>query len=437
MGLTMTAGNNARKDSERIVVTGVGVVSPIGIGRDAFWQSLIHGRSGIGLLDSIPSDNLPCKLAAEIKDFDPAKFIRQRKFIKSMSRDIQLGASSATLAMEDAGLKAGDIDPYRLGVVFGAGRISTTPDELAQAVMQSSAGGSEFNFDNFNESSMGQITPLWLLRQLPNMPACHVSIDHDARGPNNTITSRDASCLLALSEAVRTIHRGAADSMIVGACASNIHPVDITKLSLFEGLSRRDDPERACRPFDYQRDGTIVGEGAASFVVERYDHAVQRGADIYAEILAVGAGCDGKGYANGVGGVGLVRAIESTLRQSKIDPKEIGHVNAHGKSTQRDDVVESRAYHKALGDRAEQIPVVALKSYFGHFDAGSGAVELAGSILAVRNGQLPKTLNYETPDPRCRVNVTRGEPINLPNRTALSVNRTMMGQSAAVLLRTI
>ena len=428
------AGNN----SERIVVTGVGVVSPIGIGRDVFWDSLVNARSGIGYLKSIPCEHLPCKLAAEITDFDAGKYVRDRKFLKVMSRDIQLGVSSAALAMRDANLKPGDIDPVRLGVDFGAGRISTTPEELAEAVTRCSSGDDSFQFTRWGEDSMGQITPLWLLRQLPNMPACHVSIDHDARGPNNTITSRDSSALLALAEAVRVILRGAADAMIVGACASNIHPVDITKLSLFEGLSRRDDdPSRACRPFDFQRDGTIVGEGAATFIVERYDHAVRRGAEIYAEVLSVGAGCDGKGYANGAGGTGLVRAIESAMRQSNISPREIGHINAQGKSTQQDDLVESRAYHKALGDHAERIPVVALKSYFGHFDAGSGAVELAGSILALKHGQLPMTLNYETPDPRCRVNVTRDEPVALLNRTALSVNRTMMGQSAAVLLRAI
>lgn len=430
----MTAGC----PSLRVVVTGVGVVSPIGIGKDSFWSNLKSATSGIGFLESIPSDNLPSRFAAEISDFDPTEFVRDRKFLKVMSRDIQLGVSAATLAVRDSNLNPGDVDPERFGVCFGAGRMPSGPEEVAAAVRRCSQVDKEFQFTRWGENSMGQITPLWLLRQLPNMPACHVSIDHDARGPNNTITSQDASALLALSEAVRVIERGAADCMIVGACSSNIHPVDIARLNLLNGLSRReDDPTRACRPFDFGRDGTIVGEGAGAFMVERYEHAVARGADIYGEVVGIGAGCDGKGHSNGAGGIGLVRSIEAVLRRSGMRPDEIGHINAHGKSTQRDDLVEARAYHNALGDVAAKIPITALKSYFGEFDAGSGAVELAGSLLALKYGELPPTLNYEVPDPRCHLNVVHGESRKLGSRTALTVNRTSMGQSAAALIRAV
>jgi 3-oxoacyl-[acyl-carrier-protein] synthase II len=299
----MSAGYTNR----RVVITGVGVVSPIGIGNDSFWSSLMAGRSGIDILQSIPHGGLPSKLAAEITDFDPAEFFENKKHLKVMSRDAQLGVASASLAVRDAKLKKGDIDPERLGVGFGAGRMLTTPQELAEAVEHCSPSDDEFEYNRFGNDSMGNICPLWMLRQLPNMVACHISIEHDARGPNNTITSRESSALLALSEAIGVIERGAADCMVVGACSSSIHPVDIARLNLFEALSRRDDnPDRACRPFDFERDGTIVGEGAASFLVEDYDHAIARGADIYAEVLGVGAGCDGTGYSNGAGGTGLV-----------------------------------------------------------------------------------------------------------------------------------
>ncbi len=418
------------------MITGLGVVSPIGIGNDAFWNSLIVGRSGIGPLRAFPCDNLPSKLAAEVTGFDPEAYIRHKKFLKVMSRDIQLGVSAATLAVQDSGLGVGAVDPERFGVEFGAGRMSSGPDELTEAVRLCMDDDS-FEFTRWGEDSMGEIAPLWLLRQLPNMPACHVSIEYDARGPNNTITARDSSALLALSEAVWIIQRDAADCMIVGACGSNIHPVDIAKMCLFEGLSRQEDASRACRPFDIDRDGTIVGEGAAAFVVESYDHAVRRGAEIYAEVLGVGAGCDGAGYTNGAGGTGLVRAIETAMKQAGIEPREIGHINAHGKSTQRDDLVEARAYHRALGLHAQRVPIIALKSYFGHFDAGSGAVELAGSLLALKQGQIPVTLNYEIPDPRCRVNVIHNEPHRLRSPVALSVNRTSIGQSAAVIVRAV
>ncbi len=423
---------------KRIVVTGVGVVSPIGIGKTAFWRNLSVGHTGIGRIDSIPSGHFPSKLAAEVRDFDPLVLLPEKRLLKVMSRDIQLGVASAVLSMADADLEAGDVDPDRLGVVFGAGRMSTTPQELAEAVRACSSAGAGFEAGRWNEDTMGKVSPLWLLRQLPNMPASHVSIEFDARGPNNTITSRDASAILALNEAIGCIERGAADAMIVGACGSRIQPVDIAKLGLFEGLSRReDDPEHACRPFDFDRDGTILGEGAATFVVEDYEHARRRGADIYCEILGTGAGCDGSGFSNEAGGTGLVRAIEQAMSRAGISPRELGHINAHGKSTQADDLVESRAYHRVFGDDAEKIPVTALKSYFGHSDAGSGAVELAGSVLALRYGELPMTLNYENPDPRCRINVVHDEPLRLRTRSALSVNRTNVGQSAAVVVRAV
>lgn len=427
----------AQTDLPRIVVTGVGVVSPIGIGTEAFWQNLIAGRTGIAGLSAFADSDLPSKLGAEIRNFDPLEHIYHKKYIKVMSRDIQLGVAAASMAVKESGLVRGSIDPDRFGVEFGAGHISSLPAELAEAartLVETEDGG---EFTRWGEDSMGQICPLWLLKQLPNMPACHVAIEHDARGPNNTITSCESSALLALAEAMRVIQRGAADAMIVGACSSYIHPLEITRLNVYESLSRGEDPAHSCRPFDKHRDGTVVGEGAASFVLERWEHAVARGAPIYCELLGVGAGCDGRDADNRANGIGLARAIQSALRQSELTPTDLGHINAHGKGTQRDDLAEARAYHTALGLVAETIPVTALKSYFGHFDAGAGAVELAGSLLAMRHGQLPMTVNYRTPDPLCRLNVVADEPMKMSNRIALSVNRTRMGQSAAAVIRAI
>jgi 3-oxoacyl-[acyl-carrier-protein] synthase II len=430
----MMAGNSV----PRVVVTGVGVVSPIGIGREMFWDSLIAGRNGIDLLTAFPASGLPSKLAAQIRDFDPSEHLHHKKLVKVMSRDIQLGVAAASMAMKDSGLRRGGIAPERLGVEFGAGHISTTPEELADAArgfaqdVESPAG-----MARFAEDGLGQICPLWLLKQLPNMPACHVAIEHDARGPNNTITACESSALLALSEATRVIQRDAADAMIVGACSSYISPLEIARLNLYESLSRQDDPSKACRPFDRDRDGTVAGEGAAAFLLENYDHAVRRGATIYCEVLGLGAGCDGQAPQNRAEGVGLMRAIRASLRQSGLTPADVGHVNAHGKGTRKDDCAEARAYHQALGAVAEHVPVTALKSYFGHFDAGAGAVELAGSILAMRERLVPATLNYRNPDPLCRLNVISGEPMPLRNPVALSVNRTRMGQSAAAVIRAV
>lgn len=429
----MTAGI---PDSQRVVITGIGVVSPVGVGKDAFWENLINGRSGIGFLRAFPSDNLPSKLAAEIADFNPLQFLRQRKALKVMSRDIQLGVCAANMAVDDGRLRSGEVDPDRFGIVYGAGRMPPAPAELVEAATYCTPDDS-FNFDLFGSECMAQIYPLWLLPQLPNMPACHIAIEQDARGPNNTITCREASALLALAEAVNTIQRGAADCMIVGACGSDVHPFDIARLNLSDGLSHRNDPTGACRPFDIDRDGCIVGEGAAAFLVESYEFARRRGADVYAEVVAVAGGSDGSGYLSGAVGLGLVRAMEAALRKAHIEPRELGHINAHGQSTRHDDLVEARAYHRAFGDAAEKIPVTGLKSYFGTFDAGTGAVELAGSLLALRYGTVPFTLNHEHPDPHCRLNVIHHEPHRLRNFTALSVNRTAVGQSAAAVIRAV
>lgn len=421
----------------RVVITGVGTVSPIGIGNDAFWQSLVHGRSGVGNLQSPLSSGFPSKLAAEVAEIDPL-LVYNRKAIKTMSRDALIGVVAASLAMKDSDLTGGQIDPDRLGVSFGCGRISASPSDLSEAANSSAGDDRTFDFERWGEKSLDKIAPLWFIKKLPNMAACHISIEHDARGPNNTITSRDASGLLALAEGVRVLERDAADVMIVGSSSSSIHPVDLTKFHLFESLSHREgDPTAASRPFDVTRDGAIVGEGGAAFVIERFEHAVRRGARIYAEILAVGAGCDGRGWDNGSGGRGVARAVQAALRRAGIEPKDIGHINAHGKSTQRDDLVEARGYHWGMGEAARKIPVTAMKSYFGHFDAGSGSVELAGSVLALQHRVLPATLNYRIPDPRCMLNVVSGSATDLRNLTAMSVNRTSMGQSAAAIIRAI
>ena len=436
-----------RRRSARVVVTGLGVVSPIGIGNDAFWSSLVGGKSGIDTSSSVPSQPLPSKLTAEVRDFDPLDYVYQKKFLKVMSRDIQLGVSAASLAMADAGLSQGDLEPTRLGVEFGAGHISFTPQELTDAARDYRDPTDRDGYTRWGETdrdaaadrdgsggvSMDKIAPLWLLRQLPNMPACHVAIEHDAQGPNNTITGGDASALLALDEAVRVIQRDQADAMIVGACSSQVNPIELARMNLCEQLSPTDDPNEAPRPFDLRRNGMIAGEGAAVFVVERYESAVARGADIYGEVLAVSAGCDGVQRD----GRGLAGAMTNALRAAGLRAEELGHINAHGTGSQDDDAIETAAYHRALADDAASIPVTAMKSYFGNFDAGAGLVELAGSMLALRHGVVPQSLHYRTPDPRCRLNVVADGPLAMHTRTAMSVNRTRLGQSAAAIVRAV
>ena len=265
-------------DAARVVITGVGVVSPSGGGHEPFWGSLVAGRGGIGELVSLPVAPLPSRLAAEITDFDPLEYLPTRKLLKVMSRDIQLGVAASRLAIDDAGLGRGDLDPDRVGVSFGAGRISSLLSDFPAAVWVPSPScepdpDDEFEWTRWGEDNLGRIAPMWLLKRLPNMTACHVSIGLDARGPNNTITSRDTSALLALAEGVRVIERGAADCMLVGAAGSLVHPVDLIKLNLSRTLSRQNDiPTEACRPFDVDRDGLVPGEGAAAGAAARAGH---------------------------------------------------------------------------------------------------------------------------------------------------------------------
>ncbi|WP_315854612.1 beta-ketoacyl-[acyl-carrier-protein] synthase family protein [Alienimonas chondri] len=424
------------------MISGVGVVSPVGIGRTAFWNGLCGGLGGIhavSRLADMSDDDFGAhgRLVAEVSDFDPnVHLVNHRKHFKTMSRDVQLGVAAADLATEDALLSHGSIDPERVGVVFGAGRIAPGPLALVEGAAACMKKDGTFDPDRWGELGLPSVPPLWLLRQLPNMPACHVSIALDARGPNNTLTCQDASAILALDEAARTIARGAADVMIAGAASSNTDALDLARMrSAGELSAQTNDPEHALRPFDARRDGTVAGEGSAVFVLERYDHAVRRGADIYCELLGTGSASNG---IRSDQGTGIANAMKFALNRGGISSiAGIGHINAHGKSTKWDDLVESRAYHTLFGADLAGVPVTALKSHFGHTDAGSGALELAGSVLALRNRQLPMTLGFETPDPLCGIDVVHEGPLSLKGTSAVSVNSTKTGQAAAAVLQAV
>ncbi len=430
-------------DAVRVVITGVGVVSPIGIGHESFWSSLSAGRGGIARLSSpFPGVGLP-RLAGEIHGFDPLEFLPSRKLLKVMSRDIQLGVAASRLAIDDASLGRGDLDPDRVGVSFGAGRISSLPDDLVAAAGLGGVGadgdvGDSVDWTRWGEDSLGRIAPMWLLKRLPNMSACHVSIGLDARGPNNTITSRDTSALLAMAEGVRVIERGVADCMLVGGSGSLLQPIDLVKWNLVRKFAH-DEPDAAtsCRPFDAGRDGAVPAEGSAAFVIESRDAANRRGATILAEVLGCGAGCDGRSVAGGGGGggEGLKNAIAGALGDAGIEPGELGHVNSGATGSPRDDAIEAAAIQEVLGTSATDVPVTALAGYLGHSDAGGGAMELAGCLLSVRHGQVPATVGFRSADPDCRLDIVSQETRPTANPVAMSCNRTEFGQSAAVVIR--
>ncbi len=422
----------------RVVITGLGVVSPLGIGKAEFWDALAAGRSGIARLESIDPDGLPTSIGGEVRGYDPKKFVptSQRKNLKVMARDIQLAVGAARLVFEDAGLSDNRPDPQRIGIDFGASMISSELNDLAASAVRSRDAADQFDYRKWGTEAMGHMPPLWLLKYLPNMPSCHISILYDLQGPSNSITQAEAASNLAIGEAFRIIARGAADVMVAGGCDSKINPLALIRLCLLEACSRRNDaPAEACRPFDSDRDGMVAAEGAAAVMLEELEHARRRGARIYGELVGFGTGCDARPAGAALDGTGYRVALAAALRDAGMTPGALGYYNAHGAGTREGDLVEARALHDVFGDHAARIPVSAHKSGLGNAMAGCGALEFVAGLLALEHGLIPPSLNCPRPDPRCRLNVVTGTPRPLERPSFVSVNATRLGQAAALIVR--
>ena len=416
-------------DSREIVVTGMGVVSPIGIGKTPFWDALRAGRSGVAPIQLFDNRHMPARFAGEIKDFDPKLYVKPRKSIKVMSREIQTGFTAASLAMQDAGLQKNAVDPARLGVVLGCEMLYGEVAELEE-VHRSCLIDGRFDYNLFGETFPNSIYPLWLLKYLPNMAACHIAISCDARGPNNTVVLGDVSSLAAIAEATNVIQRDHADVVITGGTGSRI----ILTALMYKGnikLSRRnDDPEAASRPFDRDRDGMVNGEGAAVLILESREHAQRRQANILGRVLSCGSSFNPKR----MGHEGLEKSIESSIRgalqRAQMKPMDIGHVNAHGLSTIEEDAAEATAIANILGDT----PVTAPKSFFGNLGAGGGAVEAVASFIALGCGEIPYVRNFQRPDPKCPANMIKDQCLSANQNTALLLNQAGTGQSYAMVI---
>jgi 3-oxoacyl-[acyl-carrier-protein] synthase II len=421
--------------ARRVVITGVGVVSPIGLEKAAFWEALRAGRSGVRQISAFDTSALPCHIGGEIVGFDARNYVekKERKSLKVMSRSIQLAVAAAQLAMDDCRLDKSQLDPARFGVEFGAGLIASELEELGTASQISATGRiGAVDLHKWGAQGLAHMPPLWMLKYLPNMLACHVSILHNAQGPNNTITENDVASLLALGEATRVLRRDQADFFLVGGADSKMNPLSMVRHSLFLALSRRNDaPEQASRPFDRRRDGIVLGEGAGVLALEDWEFARRRGARAYAEVAGFGAAFD-----RGCTGAGLARAIRAALAEAGIGPEEFDHINAQGFSSLKADVWESRGIRQVFCDCRRPVPVFAAKSYFGSLGAGSGTTELVASLLALENGLLPPTLNYEEPDPECPIPVA-SQPTPVTRPYVLKIGFTEMGQCAAVVLRKV
>jgi 3-oxoacyl-[acyl-carrier-protein] synthase II len=418
--------------ARRAVITGCGVIAPPGNTLGAFWDSLWTRRSGVRSIQSCDFSALPVRMAGEVRDFDVSQYIdkKERKRLAIMPRPLQLGMAAAHLAVENAALEKNHRDPERFGVVFGGGTVPGCQADLGPAAQLSAAGRGEIDMKKWATLGMPTVPPMWLLHFVPNMLACHVSILHDARGPVNTVTQTDAGGILALGESCRMIRRDRADVVLVGGGDSRINAISGVRQCLFASLSRRNDaPQDACRPFDLQRDGAVLGEGGGAVVVEELEHARRRGARILAELTGFGAGFDGDRS-----GEGLARTVRQALAGAHISASELDHVNAHGISTREGDAWEARGLRRGLGETARPVNVLAVKSFMGNLGSGSGLVEVTASILALGNGTVPSTLNYHEYDPGCPVHVPR-EPWPRATESFLKVSLTELGHCAAVVCR--
>jgi 3-oxoacyl-[acyl-carrier-protein] synthase II len=408
------------RPSSEIVITGVGVVSPIGIGTDAVWRSLAENRSGVRIRPGFEQVREPWALAASVDDFD-AKMYIPRKSLKVMCREVQMGFAAAAMAIGDAKIGPGAVSPHRVATLFAGEAFYANPADLVPAFRQCITLGNDVS--SWGQVAPREIEPLWMLKYLPNMVASHISILLDAQGPSNTVVLGDNSSLPALIEGVELLRRGWADVVVVGGTGSQLSPTATVYRDRSRLTNRIEDPEKAVRPFDAHRSGTVFGEGAAALVVETAESAQARGVPILARVL-------GSDRAFGLPGqlsARLTRSIQDTLTRSALRPEDVGHINANGTGVIEEDRIEAQGLARILPD----CPVFAPKSYFGLLGPATGAVELVCSLLALRNGVLPGTLNYETPALDCPVNVVaKNSPVESP--IAVVLNQSPQGQISTI-----
>jgi 3-oxoacyl-[acyl-carrier-protein] synthase II len=438
--------STAPSDRRRVVITGLGLISPLGSNPTDFWAAISLGTSGIALTTLLPADRQPLKYAGEAKqftgeidDFGPLEGDRKKaikKGLKVMCRETRMAVAAAQLALVDAGITGSadsdkPLDPETSGVVLGSDYMLTMPEDY-EAGMKKCADAGDFEFSRWGNDGLDQMTPLWMLKYLPNMPASHIAIYNDLRGPNNSLTMREAASNLAIGEAFRTIQRGHANAMVAGATGTRILPMQaIHALQTEQMAAENCDPTKASRPFDKNRTGMVAGEGAGMVVLEELESAKKRGATILAEVVGFGSSNVADENLVGKCDVALAQAMRAALRDARLEPANVGHINAHGLATTDLDAAEAHAIREVFGDAAAKVPVVALKSYFGNLGAGSGTVELIASVLALRENRLPRTLNFETPDPACSLAVTRDEKTPA-GRSFLNLSVTPQGQAAVL-----
>ncbi|HFB67512.1 MAG TPA: beta-ketoacyl-[acyl-carrier-protein] synthase II [Calditrichae bacterium] len=404
---------------KRVVVTGIGVVTPIGNNAREFWEGLLEGRNGVDYITHFDPKEHDTKFAAEVKNFDPSPVLDSRE-VRRMDLFSQYAMVAAAEAVQDAGLNMEQEDPNRVGVIFGSGI------------------GGLFSFETEHrkmlERGVRRISPYFITQMIIDIAAGHISMRYGMKGPNYATVSACATASHAIGDAVRLLRYGDADVMLAGGSEAAITPMGVGGFNALKALStRNDDPQHASRPFDKQRDGFVMGEGAGVLVLETLEHALARGAKIYAEIRGVGFTADAHHItAPAPGGEGAVRAMRRAIEDGELQLEEIDYINAHGTSTQYNDKSETQAIKTLFGEHAYKLNVSSTKSMTGHLLGAAGAVELAATVLAVHHDVIPPTINYEEPDPECDLNYTPNKPEKRRVYAAISNTFGFGGHNACI-----
>jgi len=440
-------------NNRRVVITGLAPVTPIGVGVEAFWDALLEGRRGVRAIQAFDPSRFESRIGGEIEGLKIGAVVPKsyRKSGKIMARDIVLAAAAAYYAVRDADLRTKcvvdrgeasecNVASDRLGANIGSGLICADLQELAEALHSASDNG-EFSMAKWGEIGMKNLTPLWLLKFLPNMLACHVTILHEARGPSNTITCGEASSHLAIGEGFRQITRGSADVSMCGGAESKTNPMALMRQCLGRRLStNNDNPEQACKPFGKDRDGTVISEGGGTVILEELEHAKARGARIYAELVGFGAAADAYDstrpnipHPEGRGGV---LAAKKAFKDAGIRAEQLDLIAAQAGGLRDRDAIEAIMIRELLGEQTAETPVMTVKGSMGANGAGSGAIDFIASVLALYHGVVPPGVNCDSPDPAFGLKLVAGRPIDANIEYALSYAYALSGgQNAALMIK--
>jgi len=432
--------------SFRVVITGLGAVSPLGLSVGDIWAGLCAGRCGIERIGAFDPVGFSCQLAGEVPDYKIQQYVPKsyRKAIKLMSRDIELAIIAADEALRSSGLvtkgidpEKVNVDPERVSINLGAGLISCDLVELAPAVAESVSDG-RFDIRKWGKDGLELVTPLWLLKYLPNMLACHIGIIHDIEGPSNTITCAEAAAHLAIGEASQIIARGGSDIALAGGAEAKVNPIVMIRQCLLKRTTseNNNDPATACRPFDADAKGSVFGEAAGVVILESLENAQRRGAKIYAEVVGVG-------HSNNINpayehleadGKGIQMAIEKAMADAQIQPEDLDLIIPHGTGIASDDLAEARAIEAALGKAATETKAWPTKSMISNTGAASGALDVIAAVCAMRDGKIPVAKNCDRVADGCNLNIVK-RPYQTEINYALCCSYTYGGQTAALVLK--